>query len=53
MRRRSPEEHRFDGVREFVPVDTPATFGEEARSDGTTMRRVSATAMSPGAGAVS
>ena len=53
MRRRSPEEHRFGRMREPVTVDTPATFGMEAGSDGTAMRRVSATAMSPGTGAVS
>lgn len=53
MRRRSPEEHRFGRVRELATVDTPATFGVEAGSDGTAMRGVSATTMSPGTGAVS
>ena len=53
MRRRSPEEHRFGRVRALAAMDTPATFGVEAGSDGTAMRRASATAMSPGTGAVS
>ena len=62
QRRQSPEEHRFGRMRELVTVDTPATFGVEAGSDGTAMRParkfhrfapVSATAMSPHTGAVS
>ena len=53
MRRRSPEEHRPDRGREFVTVDTPATFEVETGSDGAATRRMSETAMSPGAGAVS
>ena len=53
MRRRSPEEHWLGREREFVTLETPATFGTEARSDGTAMLRVSATATSPGTGAES